>query len=189
MRFKPLLLVFFLSSFLLISLLLKDYLDFLRLSDSQNYSQNNFDAIVVLTGGPNRINEGFKLLENNFSKKIFISGVNPIVKKTDLKKIINKNDDPEKDSLIDCCLYLGKKATNTKTNAIEVINWMSINNLNSAILVTSDIHMPRSILEFQNNANHIRITPWPVSSDNLNWQNFLTEYLRFSLVRIRYLIL
>ena len=70
MRFKPLLLVFFLSSFLLISLLLKDYLDFLSLSDRQDYSQNNFDVIVVLTGGPNRINEGFKLLENNFSKKI-----------------------------------------------------------------------------------------------------------------------
>ena len=165
MKFKPLLLVFFLSSFLLISLLLKDYLDFLSLSDRQDYSQNNF------------------------SKRIFISGVNPIVKKADLKKIINKNDDPEKDSLIDCCLYLGKKATNTKSNAIEVINWMSINNLNSAILVTSNIHMPRSILEFQNNANHIRIAPWPVSSDSLNWKNFLMEYLRFSLIRIRYLIL
>ena len=110
-------------------------------------------------------------------------------KKADLKKIINKNNDPEKDSLIDCCLYLGKKATNTKSNAIEVINWMSINNLNSAILVTSNIHMPRSILEFQNNANHIRIAPWPVSSDSLNWQNFLMEYLRFSIIRIRYLIL
>ena len=61
MRFKPLLLVFFLSSFLLISLLLKDYLDLLSLSDKQDYSQNNFDVIVVLTGGPNRINEGFKL--------------------------------------------------------------------------------------------------------------------------------
>ncbi len=189
MRFKPLLIIFFLSSFFLISLLLKDYLDFLNFSDNQNYSQNKFDVIVVLTGGPNRIKEGFQLLEKNFSKKIFISGVNPIVKKNDLKKIINENDDPEKDNLINCCLYLGKKATNTKSNAIEVTKWMSKNNLNSAILVTSDIHLPRSILEFQNNANHIRIATWPVSSDNLNWRNFLLEYLRFSLVRIKYLIL
>ena len=86
MRFKPLLLVFVLSFFLLISLLLKDYLDFLSLSNIQDYSQNNFDVIVVLTGGPNRINEGFKLLENNFSKKVFISGVNPNCKKSWSKK-------------------------------------------------------------------------------------------------------
>ena len=39
------------------------------------------------------------------------------------------------------------------------------NNLISAILVTSDIHLPRSILEFQNNTNHIKITSWPVKTN------------------------
>ena len=91
-------------------------------------------------------------------------------------------------------LHLGhqkvcKEAKNTKTNAVEVIKWMKKNNLISAILVTSDIHLPRSILEFQNNTNHIKITSWPVKTNSNNFINFLKEFLRFSFVRIKYLII
>ena len=44
------------------------------------------DVIVVLTGSSDRIKKGFELLEHNYSKRMFISGVNPIVRKNDLKK-------------------------------------------------------------------------------------------------------
>ena len=71
----------------------------------------------------------------------------------------------------------------------QELKWMKKNNLISAILVTSDIHLPRSILEFQNNTNHIKITSWPVKTNSNNFINFLKEFLRFSFVRIKYLII
>ena len=120
---------------------------------------------------------------------MFISGVNPIVKKNELRKIIIPNNSTEKISLFDCCVFIGKEAKNTKTNAVEVIKWMKKNNMISAILVTSDTHLPRSILEFQNNTNHIKITSWPVKTNSNNFINFSKEFLRFSFVRIKYLII
>ncbi len=189
MRFKPLLIIILLSSSLLFVLLFKEFLDLTKKSDDKIYSNYKFDAIIVLTGGSNRINKGFDLLVKNYSKKMFISGVNPIVSKSDIRKIVTKNNENEKDSLFDCCIFLGKEAKNTKSNAEEVINWMKKNNLKSAILVTTDIHLPRSILEFQNNTNHIRIVTYPVESKNINFLNILQEFLRFSFVRIKYLTL
>ena len=120
---------------------------------------------------------------------MFISGVNPIVKKNDIRKIVLLNSEVEKNSLFDCCVFLGKNAKDTKSNAIEVLIWMKKNNLKSAILVTTDIHLPRSILEFQNNTNHIRIVTWPVESKNVQFLSIVKEFLRFSFVRIKYLTL
>ena len=76
-----------------------------------------------------------------------------------------------------------------KPNPKEIKEWMKKNKLISAILVTSDFHIPRSILEFQNNSNHIKITPWAVKTENNNSITFFKEFLRFSFVRIKYLII
>ncbi|MEC9392390.1 MAG: YdcF family protein [Pseudomonadota bacterium] len=189
MRYKPLLIIILLSLSLLFVLLFKEFFDLTKKSDEKIYSDYKFDVIIVLTGGSNRIKKGFYLLEKNYSKKMFISGVNPIVKKDDIRKIVLQNSEIEKNSLFDCCVFLGKNAKNTKSNAVEVLTWMKKNNLKSAILVTTDIHLPRSILEFQNNTNHIRIATWPVESKNLQFLSIVKEFLRFSFVRIKYLTL
>ena len=55
-------------------------------NDWELKNNTNFDSIVVLTGKFDRIKKGFELLEANYSKKMFISGVNPIVKKNELRK-------------------------------------------------------------------------------------------------------
>ena len=189
MQFKTLLIIIILLIIFLFFLLFNDF-NFLS---GQNLEQakdtSSADVIVVLTGGSDRIKKGFELLEYNYSKRMFISGVNPIVRKNDLKKIIDLENSIEKNNLFTCCVFLGKDAKNTKTNALEVIAWMKKNNLISAILVTSDFHIPRSILEFQNNSNHIKITPWPVKTKNNNSITFFKEFLRFSFVRIKYLII
>ena len=46
------------------------------------------------------------------------------MKKNELRKIIIPNNSTEKISLFDCCVFIGKEAKNTKTNAVEVIKWM-----------------------------------------------------------------
>ena len=76
------------------------------------------DAIVILTGGRNRIAEGAKIWNQGLSEKLFISGIE---KNTSLKTISNvqevnfinlKNVDFE------------KKSKNTIENAIETNEWL-----------------------------------------------------------------
>ena len=189
MQFKTLLIIVILLIVFIFFLLANNFNFLSSKNDLQNGNISNADVIVVLTGSSDRIKKGFQLLEFNYSKKMFISGVNPLVRKNDLKKIIDIENSIEKNNLFTCCVFIGKEAKNTRTNALEVINWMKKNNLISAILVTSDFHIPRSILEFQNNSNHIKITPWPVKTKNNNSITFFKEFLRFSFVRIKYLII
>ena len=154
--------------FFLFILFLKE---FYQLSNQNNFTISNndyFDVIVVLTGNTNRIVKGYELLQTKHSKKMFISGV--------------------KNNLFECCVYLGKNAKDTRSNAIEVFKWMKSRNLNSAVLITSDYHMPRSILEFKKSNNHIKIDYYPVKTNSKNFVDIFNEFLRFCFVRIKYLI-
>ena len=58
-------------------ILIIDFFSFISTSNnSNNFPINNNNIIIVLTGGPNRIEKGYELLEKNYGKKLFISGVN-----------------------------------------------------------------------------------------------------------------
>lgn len=152
---------------------------FLFANKINNYSidhQSLTDAIVVLTGGRNRIAVGVELLENNFSDKLFISGVSKNVKLEDLEekieKKINKKDKIE----------IGYKASNTIENAQEVSDWIEENKINSIRLVTSNYHILRSLEEFKALNNNIKIVPHPVYSPNVSkewWRNWGTFRLLF----------
>lgn len=171
-------------------LLIIFFKEFYQLSNQNNFTISNndyFDVIVVLTGNTNRIVKGYELLQSKHSKKMFISGVNPIVEKKDIKSIFQNNDN-KKNNLFDCCVFLGKNAKDTRSNAIEVFKWMKSQKLNSAVLITSDFHMPRSILEFKKSNNHIKIDYYPVKTNNKNFVDIFDEFLRFCFVRVKYLI-
>ena len=45
-----------------------------ELASKQNTNVEKTDAIVVLTGGQNRLNVAVKLLEEQFAEKLYISG-------------------------------------------------------------------------------------------------------------------
>ena len=79
--------------FCLLSNLLNEFNLLSKKNDLELKNNINFDSIVVLTGKFDRIKKGFELLEANYSKKMFISGVNPIVKKNELRKIIIPNNE------------------------------------------------------------------------------------------------
>ena len=95
------------ATLLIIIILLIIFLFFLLFNDfnflsGQNLEQakdtSSADVIVVLTGSSDRIKKVFELLEHNYSKRMFISGVNPIVRKNDLKKIIDLENSIEKNN-------------------------------------------------------------------------------------------
>ncbi|MCB9988938.1 MAG: YdcF family protein [Rhodospirillales bacterium] len=104
------------------------------------------DAIIVLTGGPDRVNTGIDLLEQKKSGQLFISGVHDSVTLNDLIALWR----PEAPVvLVPCCITLGHKARNTTQNAEESALWVSRNNVRSLRLLTAAYHMPRARLEFE----------------------------------------
>ena len=112
------------------------------------------DAIVVLTGGTDRINTAVSLLQDKYAHFMLISGVNKAVKTADLF--------PELPADALSRITLGYEAENTKGNAIETANWMRKKNVRSVLLVTSFYHMPRSVQEVLNRNPSIKIVPLPV---------------------------
>ena len=179
------------SLLILISFLSFDIFNFLKLGNQKKIINENKKAIVVLTGGPRRLEEGFQLLERKLGSALFISGVNPIVTKKDLKKILNTNNSNKKNILFDCCVYYEKKSKNTQSNSIEANKWLTENDYNEIFLVTSTSHMPRSIYEFKKNAPKIIIYPWNIAEKEKttfnNLKKITIEYLKFNFIRLQYL--
>ncbi|MBL8643052.1 MAG: YdcF family protein [Rhodospirillaceae bacterium] len=120
------------------------------------------DAIVVLTGGSGRVEEGLKLLREGQAAKLFISGAGARVSISELVP-----DDVEHTSDIESAITLGRQATDTPGNAAETAAWAKRENVGSIRLVTAGFHMPRSLLEFSAAMPDIKIVPHPVFSDRI----------------------
>lgn len=115
------------------------------------------DAIIVLTGGPQRLGEGLRLLEAKAAPKLFLSGVH-----TDTSKSMLPGH-AEQTALFDCCVELGHLATDTAGNALETQAWAVRNNARRLVLVTAAWHMPRALVEFARRLpTDVEVVPHPV---------------------------
>lgn len=101
------------------------------------------DAIVVLTGGSGRLDEGLRLLAAGRAKKLFVSGVYRGVDVAALLRLARQAP-----GNLECCIAIGYAADNTAGNALETAVWMDAQAYRSLRLVTASYHMPRSLLEF-----------------------------------------
>jgi uncharacterized SAM-binding protein YcdF (DUF218 family) len=119
------------------------------------------DAIVVLTGGSDRLREGLRLLAGGKAKLLLISGVHPEASLADLLNTIEAPAALPPQS-VQCCITVGHQAGNTAGNASEAAAWATANTVRSLRLVTADYHMPRSLLEFSRVMPEVRIIPHPV---------------------------
>lgn len=143
------------------------------------------DAVVVLTGGTNRLETGFGLLKEGLGKKLFISGV---YRGVEVKELLDKWKKEDHGGL-DCCVVLGFEADDTLGNARETARWMQEEKFSSAYLVTANYHMERALLVFHEVAPEFSITPWPVSPEGLDMENWwrnpsyrsviLREYMKY----------
>jgi uncharacterized SAM-binding protein YcdF (DUF218 family) len=115
------------------------------------------DAIVVLTGGSERINEGLALLAASKGKKLFVSGVYHGVEVNELLRAAHGAP-----ANLECCIALGHAADSTLGNAVETAAWMAAQGYRSLRLVTAAYHMPRSLLEFHRAMPDVEIIPHPV---------------------------
>jgi uncharacterized SAM-binding protein YcdF (DUF218 family) len=115
------------------------------------------DAIVVLTGGRSRLEEGFDLLGAGRAPTLFISGVNPHVDRSELMRAAGHAADNDANRIFIC-----HEAYNTLGNARETAGWMQQRGYRSLRLVTSWYHMQRSLLEFGRAMPDTRIIAEPV---------------------------
>ena len=149
------------------------------------------DAIVVLTGGSGRLEEGITLLSEKRAKKLFVSGVYEGVDVRQLLDISRKA--PEE---LTCCIALGYAANSTLGNAIETAEWLADERFRSIRLVTASYHMPRSLIEFRHAMPNVYIVPhavFPPQFKRDEWwqwpgtaQLILIEYLKFLAATIRH---
>lgn len=151
------------------------------------------DAIIVLTGGQNRIVEAVRLYNEGLADMLFISGVGQNV---DIKTLEKQNNTMIVRDLHQ--VYLGKEATNTFQNAIEVSEFIRRHNLKSIRLVTSYYHMPRSVVQILRFNPDLTIIEHYVYSKNVSkrwWKRpksfFLiaSEYHKFVAVYIQNIFL
>ena len=153
-----------------------------------NYNDIESPNIVILTGGANRIKDGLKIIENfqnsrNINYKILVSGTGMGFTKSSLKKKLGPNFNSQ---LIQCCIDLDGVSKNTLTNASETFKWTNKNDIKEFILITSNYHMPRAILEFKNVMPNLKIYTYAITPKKHDIENWLSSYQTFSLVFTEY---
>lgn len=157
------------------------------------------DAIVVLTGGSNRLQQGFELLDKGFGRQLFVSGVYQGVEVRELLDLMRgeslplTTDDDKK--RIAQKVVLGFDANDTIGNAEETANWMRQQGYKTFYLVTANYHMRRALLEFAQKAPDLAPIAYPVIPDGLDmanwWRNkthrmlIIREYMKFLFVHAR----
>lgn len=102
------------------------------------------DCALVVTGGPNRIREGFDLLAHKAVQKLIISGVHP---QAELREIFPQlpyyGDIQEQDVILE------RRSRTTFGNAQQSLPLVEAIRCRDVILVTSRAHMYRTLQTFK----------------------------------------
>ncbi|MDY0300626.1 MAG: YdcF family protein [Trichlorobacter sp.] len=180
-------------SFLIMAILLiiTLFVDFTYKTFSATPRLVQTDAIVVLAGGTGRIDEGIRLFREGNARLLFLVGVDPLVRKSDLYNF--GADDPLSGQVI-----LEKASRNTMENALFTRSILQQHNVRSILLITSRYHLKRSAILFRNTLpRDLAIYPYPVDSVNVKeqwWQYvgsfklLFSEFYKYCLFRTFFLL-
>src|ERR1700716_2116921 len=150
-----------------------------ELRASETKPDGKADGIVVLTGGSSRVSDAMELLAGGYGKRLLISGVHP----TSAASYISRSL-PDNQSLLSCCVDLDRSAVNTRSNAAQTRRWAHDRGFKSLIVVTSNYHMPRAIVELSHAMPDVALIPFAVVGDKWRdepwWTNGATLRLLLS---------
>jgi uncharacterized SAM-binding protein YcdF (DUF218 family) len=142
----------------------------------------NADGIVVLTGGSSRVSDAMELLAAGYGKRLLISGVHPTNAASDISRSLPDNQS----LLLRCCVDLDRSAVNTRSNAAETRRWARERGFKSLIVVTSNYHMPRAIVELSHAMPDIDLIPFAVVGDKWRDEPWWTSGATFRLLLSEY---
>jgi uncharacterized SAM-binding protein YcdF (DUF218 family) len=146
------------------------------------------DGIVVLTGANSnqRLAAGMGLLEDGYGRRVLVSGVNRRTSREDVRNVSRAVR-----RLYDCCVDLGFTAADTIGNARETADWADAMRYRRLIVVTTDYHMPRAMLELKAalRGSGVELQTYPVPTAALKargwWRNpgaarlMVVEYCKY----------
>ncbi len=148
------------------------------------------DAIIVLTGGRGRVEEGIRLFRERRGSWLFLVGVDPSVRKNELLQVHGTIGDADH-------LLLEQLSRNTLENAIYSRDLVLRHKIRSVSLITSRYHMNRALLIFRSVLpKDIAVYPIPVDSRNLKvrwWSHggsvrlLFGEFYKYCLFRVFFL--
>jgi uncharacterized SAM-binding protein YcdF (DUF218 family) len=152
-------------------------------------------GIVALTGVSGaRIETAMRLLEDGKAQRMLVSGVNRMASREDIRAVARAPG-----RIYDCCVDLGFQATSTRTNASETAAWARAHHFTRLIVVTSDYHMPRSLLELKGALPEARFQAYPVDTAELDagrwWRSrdsarrMVVEYCKYLVILMREAVL
>jgi uncharacterized SAM-binding protein YcdF (DUF218 family) len=161
-----------------------------KLRYTESAPERQADGIVVLTGGSSRVSDAMDLLAAGYGKRLLISGVHPTIAASDISRSLQ-----ESQALFRCCVDLDHSAVNTRSNAAETRRWAHERGFKSLIVVTSNYHMPRAILELSHAMPDIALIPFAVIGDKWRddpwWTSgatlrlLLSEYVKYVAADLR----
>ena len=142
-----------------------------------NYSQQDrsvvsgqADGIVVLTGDKARIRTGLLLLEEGLAHRLLISGVHEYTSREAILRLAGFDS-----KKLQCCVDIGHMAKDTIGNAAETRSWVEEHSIRQLFVVTSDYHMPRSLLELDHALPQTRLVPIVAKPEKADGQVVRTE--------------
>ena len=148
------------------------------------------DAIVVLTGGKERVKQAVALLAEGRAKRLLISGVHPGSTAQQIASVTAGAI-----GLFDCCIDLDRQALNTAGNAAETASWVRSHGFGSLLLVTSAYHLPRAKLELAKAMPEVTLYAYPVYQPELDlkaWYRkpgtivlLMREYVKYTVAHLR----
>jgi uncharacterized SAM-binding protein YcdF (DUF218 family) len=161
-----------------------------QLRGSEEKPARSADGIVVLTGGSSRVSDAMELLAGGYGKRLLISGVHPTNSVSDISRTL-----PDNHKLLTCCVDLDRSAIDTRGNAAETRRWAKERGFKSLIVVTSNYHMPRAIVELSHTMPDVTLIPFAVVGDKWRdepwWTSgatlrlLLSEYAKYVAAEMR----
>lgn len=147
-------------------------------------------AVVALTGASDaRIIEAVDLADR-LDLPLLISGVHTDARAEDIARIAGV--EVEK---IRCCVTLGKAAATTEGNGQEVARWARFRNIDRIMVVTSEYHMDRALIELRRAMPEATFAPHAVASmkvppelwysDPITARRMLEEWVKFRIAGLR----
>jgi uncharacterized SAM-binding protein YcdF (DUF218 family) len=158
------------------------FIVFLRqLPATETKPSRDADGIVVLTGGSSRVSDAMELLSVGYGKRLLISGVHPTSGTVEIQRSL-----PDSQPLLGCCVDLDHSAINTRSNATGTRRWVQERGFRSLIVVTSNYHMPRAIVELSHAMPDVALIPFPVVGDKWNDEPWWTSGAAMRLLLLEY---
>jgi uncharacterized SAM-binding protein YcdF (DUF218 family) len=161
-----------------------------HLRGAETVPDRKADGIVVLTGGSSRVSDAMELLAAGYGRRLLISGVHPTSRASDISRTL-----PENQSFMNCCVDLDRTALSTRGNAAEARRWAEGRRFKSLIVVTSNYHMPRALVEFSHAMPQMTLIPFAVVGDKWReepwWTSgstlrlLLSEYVKYVAAELR----